>query len=156
MLVTYPPTENQHEQGILRHSKVPANITQITANALENYGKRIAEALQLQGLLAIEFFVLGNGKLLANEMAPRPHNSGHWTIEAALTCQFEQTIRAVMDWPLGDCSLIHPVEMTNIIGTEIEQWQDLLSEGSAKLHLYGKSTPTPGRKMGHVTRFVGI
>jgi 5-(carboxyamino)imidazole ribonucleotide synthase len=92
------------------------------------------------------------GTVLFNEMAPRPHNSGHWTIEAAVTSQFEQVIRAVMGWPLGSVDLLKPVEMINLLGRDIDNWESFLSDPHTKLHLYGKDKVVAGRKMGHITR----
>ncbi len=113
---------------------------------------RAAEALDLVGLLAVEMFVTRDGRLLANEMAPRPHNSGHWTMDACLTSQFEQLVRAVCGLPLGDPARFADATMTNLIGDDVNAWPALLAEPGARLHLYGKSEARPGRKMGHVTR----
>ncbi len=113
---------------------------------------RLAEALDLVGLLAVEMFVAPGDRLLVNELAARPHNSGHWTIDACRTSQFEQFIRAVAGLPLGDPSRHSNAIMTNLLGDDASSWHDILGEGDAKLHLYGKTQARPGRKMGHVTR----
>jgi 5-(carboxyamino)imidazole ribonucleotide synthase len=113
-----------------------------------------AESLELVGLLAVEMFVTAEGGLVANEMAPRPHNSGHWTMDACLTDQFEQLIRAVCGLPLGSPRRHSDAVMTNLIGDDVERWPDILRQPDAHLHLYGKAAARPGRKMGHVTRLV--
>ncbi|TAN49081.1 MAG: ATP-grasp domain-containing protein, partial [Rhodospirillales bacterium] len=114
--------------------------------------RKAAEELDLVGVLAVEMFLTRDGRLLVNEMAPRPHNSGHWTIDACLTSQFEQVVRAVCGLPLGTPRRHSDAMMTNLIGDMAGQWADYLHEPNAKLHLYGKSEMRPGRKMGHVTR----
>ena len=114
--------------------------------------ERIAAALELEGLLAVEMFLTRDGRLLVNELAPRPHNSGHWTIDACAVSQFEQQVRAVCGLPLGDPARFADAEMTNLIGDEVDRWPELLAEPGARLHLYGKREARPGRKMGHVTR----
>jgi 5-(carboxyamino)imidazole ribonucleotide synthase len=113
---------------------------------------RVLEHFDYVGVLAIEFFLMPDGSLIANEMAPRVHNSGHWTIEAALTSQFEQHIRAVCGWPLGSTARTHEAEMINLIGEEAHDWRDIAADPDAHLHLYGKRDARRGRKMGHVTR----
>jgi 5-(carboxyamino)imidazole ribonucleotide synthase len=114
---------------------------------------KIATALDYIGVMAVEFFI-SNGKLLVNEIAPRPHNSGHYTLDATVTSQFEQQVRAVCGLPLGDTRLLSPVVMVNLIGDLWQEnkppaWEALLSHANAKLHLYGKREARPGRKMGH-------
>ena len=104
------------------------------------------------GVLTIEFFVMPDGALVANEMAPRVHNSGHWSIEGALTSQFEQHIRAVAGWPLGATTRVADIEMLNLIGDDAARWAEWASTADARLHLYGKRDARAGRKMGHVTR----
>lgn len=113
---------------------------------------KAAEALDLVGLLAVEMFVTKAGDVLVNEMAPRPHNSGHWTMDACVTDQFEQFIRAVCGLPLGSPDRHSDAVMTNLIGSDVDKWLDFLKEPGAKLHLYGKAEARSGRKMGHVTR----
>ncbi|NJC34536.1 5-(carboxyamino)imidazole ribonucleotide synthase [Sphingomonas jejuensis] len=153
MLVTYPPTRNEHRGGILHRSVAPA--TGIPARLLEAAAAltaRIADALDYVGVLAVEFFADGEDPIL-NEMAPRVHNSGHWTIEGAATSQFENHIRAICGLPLGPTSLTgRSAEMLNLIGDDIDAWPRLLAEPGAHLHHYGKHDARPGRKMAHVTR----
>ncbi|MCC6735384.1 MAG: 5-(carboxyamino)imidazole ribonucleotide synthase [Bauldia sp.] len=147
--------ENRHRHGILDTSTVPAAVTPGLARRAEAIGRRIAEELGYVGLLAVELFVEGEGddaKLLFNEIAPRVHNSGHWTTDACLVSQFEQHIRAVAGWPLGDPRRHSDVVMTNLIGADIDAWPALAAEPGARLHLYGKAESRPGRKMGHVNR----
>ncbi|MEO7787899.1 MAG: ATP-grasp domain-containing protein, partial [Sphingomicrobium sp.] len=152
--VHYPLAENVHRDGILRTSRAPADVT----SGLEADARRIADlvlhGLEHVGVLAIELFDTVDG-LLVNEVAPRVHNSGHWTIEGAVTSQFEQHIRAVCGLPLGDPALTGArVTMDNLIGDEIDQWPALVTEPGAHVHDYDKGDARPGRKMGHVTRVV--
>jgi 5-(carboxyamino)imidazole ribonucleotide synthase len=118
----------------------------------EETARRIAEALDLVGLLAVELFVTKDGKVLVNELAPRPHNSGHWTIDACVTSQFEQFVRAVCGLALGSTAHHSEAVMKNLIGDEANEWRAILADPKAKLHLYGKAEARSGRKMGHVTR----
>lgn len=145
--------DNRHENGILALSSVPADepiCTQAKEAAI--LARKVAEALDYVGVLTLEFFASDAGPVF-NEMAPRVHNSGHWTIEGARTSQFENHIRAVCGLPLGGTDLAaRAVEMHNIIGDDCNNWLDILSDDNAHLHLYGKGQPRPGRKMGHVTR----
>ncbi len=148
-------TENRHKAGILDTSTVPANITPLVAARAVAMAEQIALALDHVGVLAVEMFVLGDGddaRLLVNEIAPRVHNSGHWTADAAHTSQFEQHIRAICGWPLGDIERHSDVAMTNLIGEDVARWRALAEEPGARLHLYGKAEARPGRKMGHVNR----
>lgn len=151
--VTWDAPENVHVGGILSTSSVPPHpdiIAQVAdAKAL---AVRIADALDYVGVLAIEFFASADGPLF-NEMAPRVHNSGHGTIEGAVTSQFENHIRAICGLPLGLTDLVTPqVSMRNLIGSDVDNWAELAAEPGAHLHLYGKGAPSPGRKMGHVTK----
>ena len=114
--------------------------------------RRVLEAFSYVGVLTIEFFVMPDGQLVANEMAPRVHNSGHWTIEGALTSQFEQHIRAVAGWPLGPTTRVAGIEMLNLIGEDANTWPALAADPDARVHLYGKRDARTGRKMGHVTK----
>jgi 5-(carboxyamino)imidazole ribonucleotide synthase len=143
---------NRHEDGILRLSTLPAGASiEAQAEAAQEMAMGIAEALQHIGVLTVEFFATGDGPLV-NEIAPRVHNSGHWTIEGAETSQFEQHIRAICGLPLGPTTRTGGfIEMRNIIGDDVEQWRQPLADG-LHLHLYGKGEPRPGRKMGHVTQ----
>ena len=146
----YDPPENVHENHILRRSTVPSRLSAAQVDDAKAIAKKIADALDYVGVLAVELFVGHDGALLVNEIAPRVHNSGHWTIEACQCSQFEQHIRAVAGWPLGDASRHADVVMENIIGAEADAWEALAKTGA--LHLYGKAQARPGRKMGHVTR----
>lgn len=150
-MACYPPGENRHKNGILDICLVPAGISGALATQAEKLAKKIAENLSLVGLLCVEMFVTKDGKLLVNELAPRPHNSGHWTLDGCVTSQFEQTIRAVCGLPLGSVRHFGPAKMQNLIGDDVSKWRDILDDENAKLHLYGKSEARPGRKMGHVT-----
>jgi 5-(carboxyamino)imidazole ribonucleotide synthase len=148
-------TENEHRDHILHISKVPAKITPAVAMQARSIATRIAKAFDYVGVLAVEMFVVRAGKkqiLLVNEVAPRVHNSGHWTIDGATVSQFEQHIRAVAGWPLGKPQRHGRVEMTNLIGAEVNQANKFLEIPGASVHLYGKGEPRAGRKMGHVTR----
>ena len=146
---------NRHEGGILVRSEIPAGPALAAAVAEgEALARRIADSLGHVGMLTLEFFAVG-GAAVFNELAPRVHNSGHWTIEGALTSQFENHIRAICGLPLGATSRIVPrVEMLNLVGDSVAGWRDILADPTAHLHLYGKSEPRPGRKMGHVTRLL--
>ena len=149
---TYPPVENQHVAHILDTTIAPARIGPETAMRAEAIARHVAEKLDLVGVLAVEMFVTQSGDILVNEIAPRPHNSGHWTVDACITSQFEQLVRALCGLPLGSVEHHSDAVMKNLIGTEVERWRDALNDPLAKLHLYGKAGVRPGRKMGHVTR----
>ncbi|MBS0282907.1 MAG: ATP-grasp domain-containing protein, partial [Proteobacteria bacterium] len=152
-MVSYPPPWNVHEDGILARSTLPAPA-EVAAQWTEAAALtgRIAETLGHVGVLTCEYFATADGPVF-NEMAPRVHNSGHWTIEGAVTSQFENHIRAICGLPLGDTGLTAPwIEMENLIGDAWERWPEVLAEPGAHLHLYGKREARPGRKMGHVTR----
>ncbi len=144
--------QNVHEGGILARSTVPAPAIAGHVAAARALAAKVAEALDYVGVLTLEFFATANGPVF-NEMAPRVHNSGHWTIEGAVTSQFENHVRAICGLPLGDTALAAKgVEMRNVIGDAAEDWADILSDPANHLHLYGKAAARPGRKMGHVTR----
>ncbi|MEX0693014.1 MAG: 5-(carboxyamino)imidazole ribonucleotide synthase [Rhodospirillales bacterium] len=149
---TYPPVENRHVNHILDTTIAPAVMSPGMAQEAVDIAHAIAEGLDLIGLLAVEMFVTRSGKLLVNEIAPRPHNSGHWTMDACPTSQFEQFVRAVCGLPLGDVTPHHDAEMKNLIGPAVRGWADLMSDAGARLHLYGKKEVREGRKMGHVNR----
>jgi len=146
----YDSPENIHENHILRRSIVPGRLTKAQSDEAKAMAKTIADALDYVGVLAVELFVGKDGALLVNEIAPRVHNSGHWTIEACACSQFEQHIRAVAGWPLGDSTRHADAVMENIIGAEADAWESLARSGA--LHLYGKREARLGRKMGHITR----
>jgi len=152
--VCFPTAENQHHNHILDTTIVPARLAEPIEMRAEAVAKHIAEALEIVGLLAVEMFVTQEGEVLVNELAPRPHNSGHWSIDACVTSQFEQFVRAVCGLPLGSVERLGDAVMRNLIGDDVQAWREILSEPGAKLHLYGKRHPRPGRKMGHVTRLV--
>ena len=149
---SFDPAENVHRAGILHTSTVPAAISPELARQAREAAFRILDALAYVGVIGVEFFVLPDGTLLANEIAPRVHNSGHWT-EAACACsQFEQHVRAICGLPLGSTARHADCTMQNLLGDEVFSTHALLGEPGAVLHLYGKKEARPGRKMGHVTR----
>jgi 5-(carboxyamino)imidazole ribonucleotide synthase len=148
-------TENEHADHILKTSRAPAAISDALAAQARGIAEKIATALNYVGVLAVELFVVagdGGPKILVNEIAPRVHNSGHWTLDGATISQFEQHIRAIAGWPLGKPVRHGPVTMTNLIGDEINDYERWLTVPGATVHLYGKGAPRPGRKMGHVTQ----
>jgi 5-(carboxyamino)imidazole ribonucleotide synthase len=147
--------ENVHKGGILDTSTVPGSaLVQSEVAEARALAAKVAEALDYVGVLTLEFFATENGPVF-NEMAPRVHNSGHWTIEGAITSQFENHVRAICGLPLGDCHLATKgVVMNNLIGDEVHDWAQILSDPANHLHLYGKAAARPGRKMGHVTRLI--
>lgn len=149
---TYPPVENRHVNHILDTTIAPAVMSPEMAKDAVDIADAIADKLDLVGLLAVEMFITRQGKLLVNEIAPRPHNSGHWTQDACPTSQFEQFVRAVCGLPLGDVTPLFDAEMKNLIGAAVNGWPDLLADKGAYLHLYGKKEVREGRKMGHVNR----
>jgi 5-(carboxyamino)imidazole ribonucleotide synthase len=147
----FPIGLNHHRDGILRTTTVPSGLPAATLATAERFGVALAQGLDLVGLVALEMFVTRDGQVLANEMAPRPHNSGHWTIDACATSQFEQLVRAICGLPLGPVDVLAPSRMENLIGDEADDWARYVAEPAARLHLYGKGKARPGRKMGHVT-----
>ena len=153
---TYCPVENRHVHHILDTTIAPARVAaDVVANA-EAIAKHIVEQLQVVGLLAVEMFVTLDGTVLVNEIAPRPHNSGHWTIDACQTSQFEQLVRAVTGLPLGSTERRADAIMKNLIGSDVEGWPALAEDPNVFLHLYGKTEARPGRKMGHITRLFQV
>ena len=154
-IVEYPPFENRHRNHILDLTTAPALVPPATATEARDITRAILTELQYLGVLCVEFFVSTDGELLVNELAPRPHNSGHLTFDAAITSQFEQQVRAICGLPLGSTELVRPAAMANLLG---DLWMDAEPNWAAacgfpdvKLHLYGKTDPRPGRKMGHLT-----
>jgi 5-(carboxyamino)imidazole ribonucleotide synthase len=148
----FPLAENRHRNGILDISIVPARVSEEMATKARNMAANLAEGLAYVGVLAVEFFILADGRVVFNEMAPRPHNSGHYTLDACTTDQFQQQVRALAGLPLGDPRLLSPVVMVNILGDiwrPEPAWDKLLSHPGVQLHLYGKTEARPGRKMGH-------
>jgi 5-(carboxyamino)imidazole ribonucleotide synthase len=154
----YDLCENVHENHILALTVAPARVSLSTADEAVAIARRIAEAADYVGVIAVEMFVVAEAegeRLVVNEIAPRVHNSGHWTLDGALTSQFEQHMRAVAGLPLGSTRRHGArVEMRNLIGEEADRWREILAEEGACLHLYGKKETRPGRKMGHVTRVI--
>lgn len=148
----WPMSHNIHRNHILDETIIPAPITDETQVAARDIASRLVSELEYVGVLAVELFVKADGSLIVNEIAPRVHNSGHWTLDGAVTSQFEQHIRAVCSLPLGDTSPVGPrVIMKNLIGFDADQWHEILNDPTAHLHLYGKTSTREGRKMGHVT-----
>lgn len=146
----YPPAENEHRNGVLHKSIVPARISPELAKEAQHKAQMLAEALDYVGVLAVEFFITRDDRLIFNEMAPRPHNSGHYTKDASVTSQFEQQVRVMCGLLPGDTRLTSPVVMVNMLGDLWHpDWRLLLNQPSVKLHLYGKEEARPGRKMGH-------
>jgi 5-(carboxyamino)imidazole ribonucleotide synthase len=152
-------TENEHRDHILKTSRAPAAISEALAAQARGIAEKIASALNYVGVLAVEMFVVqgdGGPKVLVNEIAPRVHNSGHWTLDGASISQFEQHIRAIAGWPLGKPVRHGPVTMTNLIGDDINSYEQWLTVPGATVHLYGKGPARPGRKMGHVTQIGAV
>src|SRR5207302_5427234 len=149
---TYPPVENQHVNHVLDTTIAPARIPAETAMRAEAIARRVAEKLDLVGVLAVEMFLTESGAILVNEIAPRPHNSGHWTIDACFTSQFEQLVRAICGLPLGSVEHHSDAVTKNLLGSDVEKWRDALNDPLAKVPLYGNDDVQPGRTMGHVTR----
>jgi 5-(carboxyamino)imidazole ribonucleotide synthase len=147
----YEPSQNLHENHILARTQVPANLPEPTVGEARRIAMKLAETLGLVGIMAVELFVMPDGALIVNELAPRPHNSGHWTMEAAATSQFEQQIRAVSSIALGDTTTLCPAEMLNLIGDDVSNLSTHQSNPAAHVHLYGKAEVRAGRKMGHIT-----
>ncbi|WP_160011254.1 5-(carboxyamino)imidazole ribonucleotide synthase [Rhizobium sp. 18055] len=150
-IACYDPAENVHRDGILHTSTVPATISDATATAARKAAEQILSTLGYVGVIGIEFFALADGSLIANEMAPRVHNSGHWTEAACVISQFEQHIRAVAGLPLGNADRHSDCVMQNLIGDDILALPDWFKRRNTLVHLYGKTESRPGRKMGHVT-----
>ena len=151
-IAVYPLGENVHAGGVLKTTTAPAEVDAETAQRARAIATAILEGLDYVGVLGVELFDLGNGTLLVNEIAPRVHNTGHWTQDGCVCDQFEQHIRAIAGWPLGPTTAHARVEMTNLLGDDIEQWKTLSAEPDLRLHLYGKAEARPGRKMAHVNR----
>ncbi len=150
-VAVYHPVHNIHKNHILAETRQPAGIKQETAaNAMDIAGT-IAVELDLTGVLAVEMFVTEHGGILVNELAPRPHNSGHWTMDACVTSQFEQVVRAICNLPLGSTEVLCPAVMKNLIGEDANNWAGYYKNPRAIVHLYDKGEARPGRKMGHVT-----
>ena len=151
-IALYPIGENHHEGGILRRTHAPAEVSPGVLQQAQQIAARILTSLDYVGVLAVELFELEGGRLLVNEIAPRVHNSGHWTLDGCEVDQFEQQIRAVAGWPLGPTHALARTEMINLIGDEADDWRRLIGEPGVRLWLYGKREARPGRKMGHINR----
>jgi 5-(carboxyamino)imidazole ribonucleotide synthase len=153
--VTWPVGENVHRHGILHTTTVPAMVTDTIVGEARRIARQIVTALDYVGVMGVEFFLTVDGALLVNELAPRPHNSGHWTLDASATSQFEQQVRTLAELPLGDTRLLEPVAMVNLLGELWSNgpppWDRALAIPGVRLHLYGKKEPRSGRKMGHLT-----
>jgi 5-(carboxyamino)imidazole ribonucleotide synthase len=153
--ITFPVSENRHRNGILDVSIVPARVSPVVMQNARDAAMRIAEKLDYHGVLCVEFFVLGDNRLVVNEMAPRPHNSGHYTVDACVTSQFEQQVRVLCGMPLGSTVMHEAAAMVNLLGDLWQggepEWEQVLKYPNVKLHLYGKFEARPGRKMGHYT-----
>ncbi|HEX2148283.1 MAG TPA: 5-(carboxyamino)imidazole ribonucleotide synthase [Pseudorhizobium sp.] len=154
-VAAYDPAENVHRDGILHTSVIPAMVSESTAAAAQDAAKRLLDALGYVGVIGIEFFLMADGGIIANEIAPRVHNTGHWTEAACVVSQFEQHIRAVTGLPLGDSRRHSNCRMSNLIGDEIDDVEAWLQRPDVLVHLYGKAEARPGRKMGHVTELTG-
>jgi 5-(carboxyamino)imidazole ribonucleotide synthase len=152
----YDPAENTHQGGILKTSVVPASVSEETAEKARAVTRAMLAELDYAGVIGVEFFVLENGDVVVNEYAPRVHNSGHWTQDACAISQFEQHIRAVAGWPLGDPARHSNAMMENLIGEEVHRWRELAKEPQTCVHLYGKREARTGRKMGHATRLASL
>jgi 5-(carboxyamino)imidazole ribonucleotide synthase len=154
---TWPVCENEHANHILDVTLCPARISDAVASNARELAKSIAHALDLTGVLAVEMFLMADGRIFVNELAPRPHNSGHFSFDASVTSQFEQQVRAVCGLPLGSTESLRPAAMANLLGdlwaAGEPDWAAAAAFPEVKIHLYGKTTPKPGRKMGHLTAF---
>lgn len=151
-IATWPAVENRHVNHILDTTIAPADVSPGVAARADEVARHIAGEIGLVGVMGVEMFVTRDEGVLVNEMAPRPHNSGHWTIDGCLTSQFEQLARIVCGLPLGSTDRHSDAVMKNLVGDEVDAWPEILAEPGACLHLYGKAETRPGRKMGHVTR----
>jgi 5-(carboxyamino)imidazole ribonucleotide synthase len=151
-VAAFPLGENHHENGVLRRTVAPAEVSANLTQQAETIVARILTRLDYVGVIGVELFELAGGRLLVNEIAPRVHNSGHWTLDGCEVDQFEQHVRAIAGWPLGPTTVLAHVEMENLLGDEVKAWPHLAREAQARLWLYGKGEARPGRKMGHVNR----
>jgi len=155
-VASWPAVENRHVRHILDTTIAPAQVAPAVAAQAEETARHVAAEIGLVGVMGVEMFVTRDDRVLVNELAPRPHNSGHWTIDACATSQFEQLVRIVCGLPLGATARHSDAVMKNLIGDEIDAWPRILAEPGARLHLYGKAETRPGRKMGHVTRLTRL
>ena len=155
-IALYPLTESYHENGVLRRAVGPAAASRKIVAEAERIAATLLTALNYVGVLGVEMFERDDGALLVNEFAPRVHNTGHWTLDGCTVDQFEQHIRAIAGWPLGATAATHRVEMTNLLGDDVDAWPRLAREPETRLWLYGKGAARPGRKMGHVNRLSAL
>jgi len=157
-VVAFDLCENEHERHILARTRLPARVAAPIEAEAKRIAAKILAALEYVGTIGVEMFVArgadGTERLIVNEIAPRVHKSGHWTIDGAQTSQFEQHVRAIAGWPLGTATRRGEIEMHNLIGEDADEWRDILAQPDLSLHLYGKLETRPGRKMGHVTRVI--
>lgn len=151
-IAVYPLGENIHKGGVLKTTLAPAAVDAKTEKRAHAIATAILEGLDYVGVMGVELFDLGGGLLLVNEIAPRVHNTGHWTQDGCVCDQFEQHIRALAGWPLGPTTAHFRIEMTNLLGDDVRKWEALSAKPDARLHLYGKAEARKGRKMGHVNR----
>jgi 5-(carboxyamino)imidazole ribonucleotide synthase len=154
-MATWPVCENEHSNHILDVTLCPARIPDAVAGLAHDLARSIAAALDLAGVLAVEMFLMADGRIFVNELAPRPHNSGHFSFDASVTSQFEQQVRTVCGLPLGSTESLRPAAMANLLGdlwvAGEPDWMAAAAFADVKIHLYGKTGPKPGRKMGHLT-----
>lgn len=148
----YDIADNEHVDGILHKSIIPSVMPEEIQSKAVGYTKKIADSLNYVGVIVVEYFYTHDGQILANEIAPRVHNSGHWTIDGCVFNQFDQHLRAICGWPMGHFERHSDAEMTNLIGDDIADWENIVADHNTALHIYGKSESRPGRKMGHATR----
>jgi 5-(carboxyamino)imidazole ribonucleotide synthase len=153
-IAVYPLSENTHAGGVLKTTLAPARVTSQTKAQATRIAKKILEGLDYVGVMGVELFEMPGGRLLVNEIAPRVHNSGHWTQDGCVCDQFEQHVRAVAGWPLGPTSAHARIEMTNLLGSEIKAWKALAADPAVRIHFYGKREAKPGRKMAHINRIL--
>jgi len=154
VVAVYPLGENIHANGVLKTTLAPAAVDAATQARAVEIAAAVLDGLDYVGVMGIELFDMGDGVLLVNEVAPRVHNTGHWTQDGCVCDQFEQHIRAIVGWPLGPTEAHARIEMTNLLGDEVEEWRTLAAEPNARLHLYGKHEARAGRKMAHVNRIL--
>ena len=154
-VAVYPLGENIHAGGVLKTTLAPAAVDAKTQARAVEIASAVLDGLDYVGVMGIELFDMGDGVLLVNEVAPRVHNTGHWTQDGCVCDQFEQHVRAIVGWPLGPTTAHARIEMTNLLGDEVDQWRSLAAEPDARLHLYGKHEARAGRKMAHVNRVLG-
>lgn len=155
-IAVYPLGENTHAGGVLKTTLAPANVGSQTKAQATRIARKILEGLDYVGVMGVELFEMPGGRLLVNEIAPRVHNSGHWTQDGCACDQFEQHIRAVAGWPLGPTAAHARVEMTNLLGNEIKAWKALAADPAVRIHIYGKREAKPGRKMAHINRILPL